>query len=289
MKLLLALVILGVATAFPHSDEEDVLARKDLQEEKTLVAKVTEEEKVLARAADIEDEDDLARNGAIDQENYQKYVENQQRLAALKFQTSLGPFGFGFGGGLGPGQTGLGAGLQLGPIGLGASTGYGNGNLGFNANAGLGSNYLGYGNHYTQYGNQYARHIGAGLGVQLGPLGAGVSTGLGNGGLGFNANAGLGHNFASYGTPAHYSQYYAKPQVQYGPWRPIQSRRLGFGLGANLGPIGAGASAGIGYGQVGLSGGLGFGGNYANYGNKNHYQQYYAVPYRGPWFSPNKL
>merc|ERR1740129_1283710 len=50
---------------------------------------------------------------------------------------------------------------------------------------------------------QEGRRIGLGLGVQLGPLGAGVSTGLGN--------AGLGYNFLNYGTPAHYSQYYSKP------------------------------------------------------------------------------
>merc|ERR1712153_59854 len=139
------------------------------------------------------------------------------------------------------------------------------------------------------------RHIGAGLGVQLGlgsyGLGAGASAGLGNGGVGFNGNAGFGHNFLNYGAPAHYSQYYAQPQPQYGPWvpAPVESRRLGFGLGANLGPIGAGASAGIGHGQIGLSGGFGFGGNYANYRARPHYQQYYAAPNQGPWFSPNQL
>ena len=134
------------------------------------------------------------------------------------------------------------------------------------------------------------RRIGAGLGVQFLGLGAGASAGIGNGGVGFNGNAGFGHNFVNYGTPAHYSQYYVQPQQQqYGPWVPVQSRRLGFGLGGNLGPIGAGASAGIGHGQVGVSGGFGFGGNYANYGAKPHYQQYYALPNRGPWFSPNQL
>merc|ERR1712147_446788 len=132
------------------------------------------------------------------------------------------------------------------------------------------------------------QQTGLGGGVQLGPLGFGASTGYKNYGLGLNANAGLG-NFLSYGTPAHYSQYYSKPTYpQYGPWVPVQSRKLGFGLGANLGPIGAGASAGIGHGQVGFSGGFGFGGNYGSYGTKPHYQQYYYTPYRGPWFRPNK-
>ena len=297
-----------------------------LEPSETVVAEVTEDEQ-QEKAAVIEDDTYLARaiileeeeNSKAEEENesrseeeeaYLAYLENQKRLA-LKFganfgslggfnlgaglgpgQTGLGagaqlgPLGFKLGGGLGLQQTGLGGGVQLGPLGFGASTGFKNYGLGLNANAGLGNNYLGYGNHYTQHA---ARHIGGGLGVKLGGLGAGVSAGLGNGGVGFNANAGLG-NFLSYGTPAHYIQYYSKPKYpQYGQWVPVQSRRLGFGLGANLGPIGAGASAGIGHGQVGLSGGFGFGGNYANYGTKPHYQQYYALPNRGPWFGPNNV
>jgi len=250
-----------------------------------------------------------------EEEAYLAYLENQKRLLSLKLgghfgslggfnvgaglgpgmtglgaNANLGPLGVNLGGGLGFQQTGLGAGVQLGNLGIGASTGYKNYGLGFNGNAGLGNNYLGYGNHYTPYA-YHGRTIGGGLGVQLGPLGAGVSAGLGNGGVGFNANAGLGQ-FTQYGTPAHYSQYWNKrPSTQYGPWvsAPVQSRRLGFGLGANLGPIGAGASAGIGHGQVGLSGGFGFGGKYAKYGSKSHYQQYYAVPNRGPWFGPQHL
>merc|ERR1712223_1925821 len=60
------------------------------------------------------------------------------------------------------------------------------------------------------------RHIGAGLGFQFLGLGAGASAGLGNGGIGFNGNAGLGQNFANYGTRPHYSQYYTNPQRT--PW-----------------------------------------------------------------------
>merc|ERR1711962_991523 len=37
------------------------------------------------------------------------------------------------------------------------------------------------------------RHVGAGLGLNVGPLGAGFSTGLGNGGLGLNGAFGIGN------------------------------------------------------------------------------------------------
>jgi len=134
------------------------------------------------------------------------------------------------------------------------------------------------------------RRIGAGLGIQFLGLGAGASAGIGNGGIGFNGNAGFGHNFVNYGTPAHFSQYYARPAYAYGAYPPaVQSRRIGLGAGVNLGPLGAGASAGIGQGQIGFSGGLGFGGNYANYGTRPHYSQYYVNPNRQPWFNPNQL
>ena len=140
------------------------------------------------------------------------------------------------------------------------------------------------------------RHIAAGLGVQFLGLGAGASAGIGNGGVGFNANAGLGNDFTKFGTPAHYSQYYAQPAYPvdpvypvYGPWVPVESRSVGLGGGVNLGPLGVGASAGIGHGQIGISGGFGFGGKYANYGRPAHYQQYYNLPYRGPYFHPGQL
>merc|ERR1712083_1161588 len=66
------------------------------------------------------------------------------------------------------------------------------------------------------------RRIGAGLGFQFLGLGAGASAGIGNGGIGFNGNAGFGNNFLNYGTPAHYQQYYLRPQpqYQYGQWTP---------------------------------------------------------------------
>merc|ERR1712095_177768 len=133
------------------------------------------------------------------------------------------------------------------------------------------------------------RRIGAGLGFQFLGLGAGASAGIGNGGIGFNGNAGFGNNFVNYGTPAHFSQYYARPAYAYGAYPAVQSRRIGLGAGVNLGPLGAGASAGIGQGQIGFSGGLGFGGNYANYGTRPHYSQYYVNPNRQPWFNPNQL
>ena len=147
-----------------------------------------------------------------------------------------------------------------------------------------------------------SRHIGAGLGLQLGPIGVGLSTGLGNGGLGYNAGAGLGQ-YLQFGTPAHYQQYWARPATSphygtvgattYGPWVPVsapaQSRRLGTGVGFNLGPVGAGLSAGVGHGNIGLSGGFGFGGPYSNFGTRPHYQQYYSQPFRGPYFGPNQL
>ena len=156
--------------------------------------------------------------------------------------------------------------------------------------------------HYYQPAPLESRHIGAGLGLQLGPIGAGLSAGLGNGGLGFNTGAGFGQ-YLQFGTPAHYQQYWARPAdvspyttvgpTQYGPWVPVsapaQSRRLGTGVGFNLGPVGAGLSAGVGHGNVGLSGGFGFGGPYSNYGTRPHYQQYYSQPFRGPYFGPNQI
>ena len=123
-----------------------------------------------------------------------------------------------------------------------------------------------------------ARHLGLGLGVQLGPVGAGASTGLGWHGLGANALAGYGHNYLQFGQPQHYSQY----------WAPA-SRTLGLGAGIGLGPVGVGASAGLGHGNLGLSAGLGWGGDYSAYGSPAHYQQYYSTPYRGPYFHPSQL
>ena len=141
----------------------------------------------------------------------------------------------------------------------------------------------GLGHHYVEPAPlSEGRHLGLGLGVQLGPIGAGASAGLGHGGVGFNSALGYGHNYLVYGSPAHYSQYYASPA-------PLQSRTVGFGTGLNLGPVGLGASAGIGHGQIGVAGGFGFGGQYSNYGNPAHYQQYHSLPYNGPWFHPGQL
>ena len=120
------------------------------------------------------------------------------------------------------------------------------------------------------------RHLGLGLGFQVGPVGLGVSSGIGKYGVGFNTGAGYGQDYLSYGSPSHYSQYYS-PQVI------PQSRTVGFGGGVNLGPVGLGASGGIGHGNVGLSAGLGWG-QFSNYGSPSHYQQYYSSPYNGPYF-----
>merc|ERR1712129_125898 len=123
------------------------------------------------------------------------------------------------------------------------------------------------GGHYVEPAPAFgpvSRHIGAGLGVNVGPLGFGYSTGLGNYGVGYNGAVGFG-NFQPYGSFNHYSQYY----------RPPQGRSPAYGLGFNAGPVGAGYSVGLGGGQLGLSGGFGFQGNYAHFGNPQHYQRYW--------------
>ena len=123
------------------------------------------------------------------------------------------------------------------------------------------------GGHYVEPAPAFGpagRHIGAGLGVNVGPLGFGYSTGIGNWGVGYNGAVGIG-NFQPYGSYNHYSQYY----------RPLQARILASGSGFNVGPIGAGSSWGLGGGQLGFSGGYGFQGNYAGYGYPQHYQKYW--------------
>ena len=123
------------------------------------------------------------------------------------------------------------------------------------------------GGHYVEPAPAFGpagRHIGAGLGVNVGPLGFGYSTGIGNWGVGYNGAVGIG-NFQPYGSYNHYSQYY----------RPLQARILASGSGFNVGPFGAGSSVGLGGGQLGFSGGYGFQGNYAGYGYPQHYQRYW--------------
>merc|ERR1712154_43590 len=77
------------------------------------------------------------------------------------------------------------------------------------------------------------RHVGAGLGLNVGPLGAGFSTGLGNGGLGLNGAFGIG-NFQPWGTYNHYSQYF-QPRY-FVPQHHLQGRTLAHGLGFNVAP-----------------------------------------------------
>ena len=142
---------------------------------------------------------------------------------------------------------------------------------------------------------QEGRHVGLGLGLQLGPVGAGASAGLGWHGLGVNGLAGYGGNYLQYGQPQHYSQYWSPapapaPAPVTGPWVTVPaSRTIGLGGGLNIGPVGVGASAGLGHGNFGFSGGLGWGGDYSNYGSPAHYQQYHSQPYLGPYFHPQQL
>ena len=138
---------------------------------------------------------------------------------------------------------------------------------------------------------QEERHLGLGLGLQLGPVGAGASAGLGWHRLGANGLAGYGKNYLQYGQPQHYSQYWSPaPGPVTTPWVPAPTTRtLGLGGGLNVGPVGVGASAGLGHGNFGFSGGLGWGGDYSAYGSPAHYQQYHSQPYLGPYFHPQQL
>ena len=56
---------------------------------------------------------------------------------------------------------------------------------------------------------------------------------------------------------------------------PFQSRRLGGGLGLQLGPLGVGGAAGLGPQGFNFGGGLGFN-QYQHYGTPSHYKQYYG-------------
>merc|ERR1712038_1451791 len=110
---------------------------------------------------------------------------------------------------------GLGQGLNVGPVGIGASAGVGRGNIGLSAGLGWGSyNHYASGEpqRYQQYYSQpyngpvnavsrQRRHLGLGLGLQVGPVGFGVSSGIGKHGVGFNTNAGYGQDYLSYGSP----------------------------------------------------------------------------------------
>merc|ERR1719445_2855860 len=130
------------------------------------------------------------------------------------------------------------------------------------------------------------RHVGAGLGLNVGPLGAGFSTGLGNGGLGLNGALGVG-NFQPWGTYNHYSQYF-QPRY-FVPQHHLQGRTLAYGLGFNVGPVGVGYQGGLGNGQVGFSGGLGWQGRYANFGYPANYNRFWTQPAPGPIFHTDQL
>jgi|ERR1712012_19976 len=128
-----------------------------------------------------------------------------------------------------PASRGIGGGanVQFGPIGAGLGGGIGFDGIHFGGGIGPGTYYYPapqpvsyYPYHYSSPSSSYyttyeptARHVGAGVGVQFGPLGAGIAGGLGP--QGFKAGAGLGFDkYGHYGTSSHYSQYY-KPQPVY--------------------------------------------------------------------------
>ena len=143
------------------------------------------------------------------------------------------------------------------------------------------------GGHYVQPAPLDAenRHIGAGFGINLGPLGYGISAGLGNGGLGYNGAVGVG-NFQPYGSYNHYSQYY-RPRYQH--QQQLQGRTLAHGTGWNIGPVGAGHHVGIGNKQFAWSGGLGWQGNYAHHGYPANYNRYWNQQAPRPIFHTSQL
>ena len=130
------------------------------------------------------------------------------------------------------------------------------------------------------------RHVGAGLGLNVGPLGAGFSTGLGNGGLGLNGALGVG-NFQPWGTYNHYSQYF-QPRY-FVPQHHLQGRTLAHGLGFNVGPVGVGYQGGLGNGQLGFSGGLGWQGRYSHFGYPANYNRFWTQQAPGPIFHTDQL
>ena len=144
------------------------------------------------------------------------------------------------------------------------------------------------GGHYVQPAplDPQNRHIGAGFGLNLGPLGYGVSAGLGNGGLGYNGAVGVG-NFQPYGSYNHYSQYYRPRYNQH--QQQLQGRTLAHGTGWNIGPVGAGHHVGIGNKQFAWSGGLGWQGNYAHHGYPANYNRYWNQQAPRPIFHTSQL
>ena len=179
----------------------------------------------------------------------------------------------------------MGAGVQLGSLGLVSSTGFENGGLGFNANAGLGNNYLGYGNHYTQYARHHGhekahsdeetdskveeetesktveeeaylayldnqKRLALIFGANFRSLG------------GFNLGGGLGPGQTGLGAGS-----------QLGPLEFKLGGGLGLGQtvlggGVQLGPLGFGASTGFKNYGLGLNANAGLGNNYLVYGNQ---------------------
>lgn len=122
------------------------------------------------------------------------------------------------------------------------------------------------------------RGLNGGLGIQLGPVGAGFGGGFGLSGLQFNGGAGLGN----YGQYSSYNPYLAQP-VYYStyPASYPASRALGLGGGLQLGPVGFGVGGGLTPTGIkfGAGGGLGSYGNYDNYYQPSKYASYYPWNY----------
>merc|ERR1712154_312753 len=82
---------------------------------------------------------------------------------------------------------------------------------------------------------QEGRHLGLGLGLQLGPVGAGASAGLGWHGLGVNGLAGYGSNYLQYGQPQHYSQYWSPARTAIPtPWLRVPASSMAADLDAGF-------------------------------------------------------
>merc|ERR1712039_346958 len=54
------------------------------------------------------------------------------------------------------------------------------------------------------------RHVGAGLGFNVGPVGVGYQGGLGNGQLGFSGGLGWQGRYAHFGYPANYNRFWTQ-------------------------------------------------------------------------------
>lgn len=264
MRVLVLSLLLAAATALPHHmpktslDEEElgpVQARTSLDEEE--LGHYLEWEQNYREALELEE--------LISMEESQEEPMARHHLESPEDQEER--------------RIGAGIGVQL-PFGLGfgLSSGLGNGGLGVQANAGFKGGYTRYGtrNHYGQYylpqqqtyhPTQYQSRTIPNMNYMpqaympqafmpqvYMPQAYMPQTRA----IGFNLGAGVGPLNAAVGAGTSFS--------------PLG---LGAGAGIGLGPLGVGASVGAGQGELGFKGGLGFKGNYANYGKRPYWSQYY--------------